>query len=341
MERSAPERHSFEHFDRYLRRRDWNERLTTVIVAAVIAIAAITLVSRALGDAGVRVPAVPPAQGGLILFGERNPNGGRAHWFTMRPDGSDLTDLHVTATCATWLPDGSKILITNDAAVGPGSPLRPAVINPDGSGLQPLDGTRNPNLNLGCGDVSPDGARITLEGFGGAGHHDLNGIYSIRASDGGGLVRLIKGPVEPPSISPDGSRISFKRVQGSLNPSASGALFVTNSDGSGPVRITPPGYVSDVPAWSPDGRWIVFQRPYGQLFIVHPSGTDLQQVPLTLPPGSWAQHPTWSPDGSMIVFSVLAGDRSGVYVVRMDGTGLHEVRAISNPQTPDWGRAAG
>jgi Tol biopolymer transport system component len=250
-----------------------------------------------------------------------------------------LTDLHVTATCAVWFPDGRQILITNDGAVGPRAPLRPAVVRPDGSGLRPLDGTRNPNLNLGCGDVSPDGTRITLEGFGVAGHDDQNGIYSIRASDGGGLVRLLNGPIEPPDQSPDGARVTFKREVGAVNPTGSGALFVMNADGTDLVRITPPGYLFDLPAWSPDGRWIVFQKPYGRLFVVHPDGTDLHQVPVKLPAGSGAQDPTWSPDGSTIVFTVLEGDRSGIYTVNVDGTDLHQVTAVEDPQTPDWGPA--
>ena len=124
-----------------------------------------------------------------------------------------------------------------------------------------------------------------------------------------------------------------------MNPTGSGALFVMNADGTDLVRITPPGYLFDLPAWSPDGRWIVFQKPYGQLFVVHPDGTDLHQVPVKLPAGSGAQDPTWSPDGSTIVFTVLEGDRSGIYTVNVDGTDLHQVTAVEDPQTPDWGPA--
>ena len=102
-----------------------------------------------------------------------------------------------------WFPDRDRILVTNDADFTSTSPLRPAVIEPDGSDLRPLDAVDDPDLNLGCGSVSPDGTRIVLEGFN---DEDTrrNGIYTVRASDGGGLVRLTSGYDGPPSYSPDG-----------------------------------------------------------------------------------------------------------------------------------------
>jgi hypothetical protein len=35
----------------------------------------------------------------------------------------------------------------------------------------------------------------------------------------------------------------------------------------------------------------------------------------------------------------LEGDRSGIYTVNVDGTDLHQVTAVEDPQTPDWGPA--
>ena len=106
---------------------------------------------------------------------------------------------------------------------GQGVPLRPAVIDADGSNLRSLDAVSDPDLNLGCGDVSPDGTRIALEGFGDGGDPALDGIYSVRASDGGGLVRLVQGPVSPPRYSPDGTRLSFFDTTGRGQPHGIGS----------------------------------------------------------------------------------------------------------------------
>ena len=66
--------------------------------------------------------------------------------------------------------------------------------------------------------MSPDGTRIALEGFGQGGDPALDGIYSVRASDGGGLTRLLEGPVSPPRYSPDGTRLSFFDTKEGVSP---------------------------------------------------------------------------------------------------------------------------
>jgi Tol biopolymer transport system component len=330
---------ALERFHRFRARKQRNQRIGAGLLAAGLTVAAIVFLGQVFSPLERQAPVAPKDPGGLILYGDWDAKVQRADWFTVRPNGSEIHDLHVAATCAVWFPDGSKILITNDAAVGRGTPLRPAVVDPDGSNLRPLDATRNPDLNLGCGDVSPDGTRIALEGFGQSGHPELNGIYSVRTSDGGGLIRLLKGPVSPPRYSPDGTRLSFFDTKEGVSPTGSGALFVMGADGADPVRITPWGYAFGDHAWSPDGTWIVFQRPYGQLYLVHPDGSALHRVPLQLPPGTGALNPSWSPDGTWIVFSLQRSDSAEIHMVRPDGTGLRKVTGApgAQAQTPDWG----
>jgi Tol biopolymer transport system component len=333
-----PERGSFDRFEAFRRRKHRNQRIGAGIVAGAVAVVAIVLVAQAIPH-GEGDTVGLPGGGGRILYGDWHEQAQRADWYAVSPDGSGSRDLGLSATCAIWFPDGGQILATNDAGVGQGSPLRPAIVAPDGTGLRSLDATRNPNLNLGCGDVSPDGRRIALEGFGSHGHSELDGIYSIRASDGGDLIRLVRGPVSPPRYSPDGTRLSFFDTTEGTSPTGSGALFVMPADGgTDPVRITPWGYAFGDHAWSPDGSWIVFQRPYGQLYLVRPDGSDLHRVPVELPAGTGALNPSWSPDGASIVFSLQRSDGADISMVRIDGTALREV--VSAPgaqlQSPDW-----
>lgn len=335
-ESSEPDRRSFDAFERVRARRLRNRRIAAGVVAATVTVAAVVLAMRAFAPIE-RQPATPAEPRGVILYGDWDAELQQGRWHTVQPDGSASRDLGLTATCAVWWPDGSAILTTDDAAAGPGRPLRPAVVGPDGSDLRRLDSVRNRALNLGCGDVSPDGTTIAVEGFGQDGHPELDGIYTIDASDGGSLERLLAGQVATPWYSPDGSRLSYFDDKEGVSPTGSGALFVMRPDGTDRVRITPWGFAFDDHAWSPDGRWIVFQRPYGQLYLVRPDGSGLHRIPLELPPGTGALNPSWSPDGAWIAFSLQREDRAEIALVRPDGTGLRTVpTATGELQNPDW-----
>lgn len=335
-EPSEPARDPLDRFERSLARKGRNQRLGAFLVAGGLALLGIVFAVRALGPERPNVPAAP-LPGGTILYGEWDERHQQATWFTVAPDGSARSNLHVLATCAVWFPDGDRILITNDAERGPNAPLRPAVILPDGSNRTALDATANPDLELGCGDVSPDGSRLVLEGFSETDSR-RNGIYSVRASDGGGLVRLTSGPDGPPVYSPDGTRVAFMRTRPGTLPDGAGALFVVGNDGTGLRRITPWGSAFLDLAWSPDGRWIVFQKPYGRLFLVRSDGTRMHQVPVELPVGSGVRQPNWSPDGNWIVFSLTQGQSASIFAVRSDGSGLSRITGLADTldSSPSW-----
>ena len=292
------------------------------MAAAAGLVAIVFAVSAFRSETGPKpAAALPP---GRILYGEWNEQTSVAHWYAIATDGSRRVDLGIDATCAGWFPDGRHILITNDAEFTSTSPLRPAVVDPDGSNFRRLDALEDPDLNLGCGDVSPDGSTIVHEGFNDQ-EPGRKGIYTVRASDGGGLVRLTSGFDGPPTYSPDGAQVVFMRTRPGIQPDGAGALFVVDADGGRPRRITPWGASFLDNAWSPDGEWIAFQRPYGQIFLVHPDGSSLHRVPVPLPQGAGARTPSWSPDGQWIVFSLQQARGATIWAVRPDGSDLRSV----------------
>jgi WD40-like Beta Propeller Repeat len=326
-----------ERFDRYRERTQRTRRLASGALAALVALAALCFGLRSLSP-DRSVPAAPTLPPGTLLIGEWHPKTQDATWYTISTDGTHRTDLGLRVTCATWFPSGEQILITNDIAFHrDGGPLRPAVVQPDGSGLTPLDGWVDPHLNLGCGDVSPDGTRIVAEGWI-DGDRSRNGIYSVQAADGRGPQRLTRGLDSVPVYSPDGAQVAFFRTKTGITPDGAGAVFVVNVDGTGERRLTPWGWSFLHVSWSPDGRWIAFQKPYGQLYLVHPDGSELHQVPMTLPAGTGALEPDWSPDAQWIVFTAQNGDVSTIWAVRPDGSGLQQItdRDRGQDSTPDW-----
>ena len=344
MERAAPDRSSFDRFDRLRRRRQRNARLGVIFVASVLAVAALVFVARAIPRA--ERPARPPIHNGRIVYGRSAPGVDETRLFTINPDGTGEVSLPVLFTdCAEWSPDGTKLHIT--ASEYPGSRLRPAVVSADGTGFTLLNAARNADLNLGCGDWTPDMSRLVLEGFPETGHPELNGIYSVRASDGGDLTLVSRNPFggydAVPQVSPDGTKVVFLRNDPSrqLPGREVGALYVVGLDGTGLRRISPWGEARSSGSWSPDGQRIAFAGPH-DLYLVHPDGTGLVRIPTDLGRGM-PLEPRWSPDGTMLVFGLQTNGQGDIYTVHADGSDLTQ---ITNTPTiderwPDWGTHVG
>jgi Tol biopolymer transport system component len=130
--------------------------------------------------------------------------------------------------------------------------------------------------------------------------------------DGGEVAQLTSGAAiqERPAISPDGSTIAYAEfVDADLG--ADSGLHLANADGTRPRALTKggkggPSGGDTSPAFSPDGRWVAFQRAVdfdagtGGLFLIRTDGSGERRLTDdTLGAGS----PRWSPDGKRILFS--------------------------------------
>ncbi len=291
-----------------------------------------------------------PGPNGQIVFTRYDPAIDESHVFIANPDGSHEHQLLPDgADLSHWSPDGSQILLTMFSPAGSG---RPAIINADGSGLKVLDVPEvPPDADMGCRAWSPDSTRLLCQVIRGGGDTSINGIYTIRSSDGGGLTRLTVSPYPPEGefgggdipgdYSPDGSQFVFMRAKPGADPSARhqrGALFVENADGTGLRQITPYGLPNShdnaAESWSPDGSAILFASEHGLLFVVHPDGTGVRRITLDTGGGfSFARTPGWSPDGTRIVFSLFL-DKTGqedIYTAGSDGSDL-----VNVTDTPDF-----
>ena len=305
---------------------------------------AVTLTAMVTAVAAPSAGAKVPGPNGRIVFGRFDPAIDDFHILTANPDGTQETQLLPgAAECPHWAPDGSKILV---CLANPEGLIRPATVNPQGSGFTLLDNP-DPTLNLGCWAWSPDGARLACEGWDDVNVDRSAGIFTVNSSDGRGLVRVTANPYGDHDIlgdfAPDGNRIVFLRS----NPlRQASALFVVRTDGTDLRQLTAWGLAEDGGSWSPDGRWILFTKPGGKLYVIHPDGSGLRRIELDSGPGrSFAFQPGWSPNGKRIVFSMAlasADYQEDIFTVLADGTDLR--RVTNTPDTEefgDWGPSRG
>ncbi len=97
-------------------------------------------------------------------------------------------------------------------------------------------------------------------------------------------------------------------VADSPNQERSVSLYVVSVDTGEKRQLTNPGLSARDPAFSPDGRWLVFRHDAGSVGELYAlavrkdltaSGEPTRITPMTLN----AMHPTWMPDGKEILFS--------------------------------------
>ena len=237
----------------------------------------------------------------------------------VRPDGSDRHDL-VDGAEPSWSPDAKQIVFTRVDHL-PGL----WAIGVDGRGLRRLHDGGSPAW-------SPDGRRIAFDK-----KPCASCMKQLYVMDGNGdharrLTTNAATETGVPAWSPDGKLIAFGECCHQLDP-ADGpvpSLDVVRPDGSGRralYRTTNEEFGVDEPAWSPDGRRIVFDYGGYELRVLNADGSGVRPVFPGVAGGDG--DPQWSPDGRHLAFASAGG------VAVMDANGAHR-RHAGVLQTATW-----
>ena len=170
---------------------------------------------------------------------------------------------------------------------------------------------------------------------------------SNRATDDSGSPTI--GAATPSTgVSPVDSRVPFlvgepidvSTLVGRIVLSTEDDIYTVNADGTGLARLTSGAGPEFDPAWSPDGRRIVYRDSRrginhdDEIFVMNADGSD--RTNLTKDSGNdWG--PEWSPSGRMIVFN---SDRDGLpmggFLVAPDGSNLRRIETDAYVEYPTW-----
>jgi Tol biopolymer transport system component len=280
-------------------------------------------------------PSAMPASAGRIVFVRFDPASKFFVIHTIAPDGSDdrepIPNYPAGFGLVRWSADGGEIAAQQTWEGGFEN-----IVPPTPAGHHHLRLT-DPTLQLACTAWSPDGQRLVCEGWSPS-KRGREGLYTVRTSDGGDLLRLtstIDGIHDiPGDYSSDGSHIVF--VRATYPPELSGQIWMCNADGSGAHKITDTlsGYHI---SWSRDGRWIVGTGG-GSLLVFDLQDLTAEPLKISIPGGS-ASNPRWSPDGTRIVFQFtkVRTAASQIDSIAADGTDLRILTSGHNDEWPDWG----
>lgn len=351
---SAPERQSFERFDKFRHTRLQNARVRVIALASALTILAILLAGQTLPRA--ERPAAPSPRNGRIVFVRSDPLSDEPVAFSMDPDGTDATQMFFSGFFSGhsewphWSPDGTEVAIfcCDDAAAA-------HIVDPDTGGVRTLLAADPGRLEQHCGFWSPDGRLLACGNFGLKDPRDT-GIWTIRSSDGGGSKQITSNPGGEDDVgdfSPHGERLVF--VRRDQTGKAIG-LFVVGVDGRGLRRITPNGMILDAfgGSWSPTDDRILFVARTDRLhrhtvWVVNSDGSGLRELVISSgcggsvsdPTSTRCSYPGWSPDGRKIVFTrVVEGTESNIAIANADGSGVGQITKTGDADEADWGTHA-
>ena len=213
--------------------------------------------------------------------------------------------LVVTFACAAGSAEatfpgsnGPILFRADDFETGLAGPLMRA--NPDGSDVTEIN--RRPAY---FSDWRADGERIAIDVI----ERDLDTHIALLDPDGSNFEFITsgRGVHDSPSWSPTGQRLVFNHSFSRLDdPKFQTRLWTVRANGTHeqPLPMSDRGFDVE-PRFSPDGRWIVFNRlrlPNFDLAVFIVSTRGDHRVRRLTPWQINSEHPTWSPDGRWILF---------------------------------------
>jgi Tol biopolymer transport system component len=187
---------------------------------------------------------------------------------------------------------------------------------------------------------SPDGQHLLYSK-----HGDIGWDLWIIDADGKNprnLTNVNSGGARSGVWSPDGTRIAYMRD----NPQG---LYIINRDGANPTRLSHDGFRDQPPAWSPDGKWLVYQE-FGfvdesaraeskfkiELHAVAADGSKKQKL---APAEGSSDGASYSPKGDKLLYRGTRGQSGEICTIELaSGKEIALTRSPAEDYAPNWSR---
>ena len=253
---------------------------------------------------------------------------------------TQVTNMPNGACQPSWSPDGMKLVFISPCKGMDDIYFNASLyfINVDGTGLTPIPAGPGGDFDPAW---SPDGKSIAFTSL----RTGQMEIFSISVDDLSEVTQITKGAAKvesrQPTWSPDGSQLIYtvKRV-------GVYQIWMMNADGTDPLQIVRSGqaYNDYLPAWSPNGKLIVFSQRCATSFcnpyLMSTSATDrtveqgkrIQINVITI------ENVNYSPDGFYLAYEGVV-EQNNVDIFYMTTAGGGRERITTDPELdfhPAW-----